>query len=907
VIDGNFSLTASQHQWDGNGSIIDPYIISGYEFDPQDNSYLISILNTADHFVITDNNFTGGKGIYLSNVQFGRIQNNTISQSSNDGIKLLNSNNNSIFNNSITYNIGNGIYLTNSRYNSIEMNRIFYNTESGILLDYQSGGSNDNVITKNEVYWNSIDGIALDSNVWRNLVNYNQIFENGYDGIYLNSFDATIANNEISNNGQYGLHRSGGGQHVVENNTLIDNAYYFWSGGTTLPNIRSDIVFASFSNNTINGKPMYYFQNVHDFQVPEDAGYVLLVETSNVTVSNLNLDHLGAAITIFDSTNLTIAHNSIQYSSIDPLTIYGLSDSRIEYNDIGYSLGNSMDGTMVTDVNITHNKFHHSYVYGIYLTTSSNNNYIFENDIYNNSLSDNYGGILISGGGHKIINNSIFDNNHLGIYMYKTTTTLVSGNHIYGNLDDGIYLSSYVTVSANTFERNLIENNGGGGLLIGSGHENIIKNNIIVQNKGNGIWIINAIENEAFGNILAFNSVNLYLSSYTTYSNITNNIIYGSTSDGIYLANDVELNIIQNNTITLSYDYGINIGWSAGANNITQNNFFDNNKNTYFAESQAYDRENLSYFADNYWNDWTTPDSGGDGIVDLPYQIDNSNQDLTPSTSPLHPDHHHLTFPTFTAPASGIEYTLLLDISWLHTISYWAFPVTYSLYYSVDDGQSWVLIAEDIIETEYTWDTTEVSNGNYLLKVVAEDSIGGSNVSILENQILVNNDPHQLSAPQFIAPTTQILQGAVGIEWSQSVDNWLKPVNYTLYYSNDGGTEWTILLDSSTSTTYIWDTTDLDNGNYLLKIVASAGDLTSTTIGDKFSIMNAISTTETSTSLTSETSTTDSSISPQPSTSDSTGSSSQSTKEPATSFEISFLLPNVLVIPLIRRKIKKTK
>ncbi|MCH8907462.1 MAG: hypothetical protein IH840_10270 [Candidatus Heimdallarchaeota archaeon] len=56
--------------------------------------------------------------------------------------------------------------------------------------------------------------------------------------------------------------------------------------------------------------------------------------------------------------------------------------------------------------------------------------------------------------------------------------------------------------------------------------------------------------------------------------------------------------------------------------------------------------------------------------------------------------------------------------------------VLYELYFSSDNGTTWELLASDLTTTTFDWDTTTVSNGDYLIKVVAKDT-EGTNIEVI--------------------------------------------------------------------------------------------------------------------------------------------------------------------------------
>ena len=65
--------------------------------------------------------------------------------------------------------------------------------------------------------------------------------------------------------------------------------------------------------------------------------------------------------------------------------------------------------------------------------------------------------------------------------------------------------------------------------------------------------------------------------------------------------------------------HGIVFGYSSDDNEITWNDFVENNP---VGHSQAYNDGSNNIFSFNYWDEWNSPDANTDGIVDFPYSID---------------------------------------------------------------------------------------------------------------------------------------------------------------------------------------------------------------------------------------------------------------------------------------------
>ncbi|MHA2247004.1 MAG: right-handed parallel beta-helix repeat-containing protein [Candidatus Hodarchaeales archaeon] len=171
-----------------------------------------------------------------------------------------------------------------------------------------------------------------------------------------------------------------------------------------------------------------------------------------------------------------------------------------------------------------------------------------------------------------------------GISLQDVVNGTISNNTIH-YCTDGIYLEStgYITIFNNKISDNL-----GAGIWLNHGsHTNLLSSNVLFNNGANGIE-------------------------------------FGGSGN-----ND---NTIVNNTVQNNNAYGITISSNSNDNTIEQNNFIDNLGDI----SQATDDGSNNVFAYNYWNDWTSPDSDTDGIVDNPYPISGSanNKDYFSVTYP---------------------------------------------------------------------------------------------------------------------------------------------------------------------------------------------------------------------------------------------------------------------------------
>jgi len=95
-------------------------------------------------------------------------------------------------------------------------------------------------------------------------------------------------------------------------------------------------------------------------------------------------------------------------------------------------------------------------------------------------------------------------------------------------------------------------------------------------------------------------------------------------------------------------DRAVWLGWMSTQCQVWNNTFAYNNgalDNSSGQFLQAYDEGSGNTWYEplngrgNYWNDWTSPDSTGDGIVDNPYLIEGSagSRDMYPLVAPMTP------------------------------------------------------------------------------------------------------------------------------------------------------------------------------------------------------------------------------------------------------------------------------
>ncbi|RLG54409.1 MAG: hypothetical protein DRN95_08725, partial [Candidatus Hydrothermarchaeota archaeon] len=281
-------------------------------------------LDDSSNNSISGNNMTNNSyGIRLHYSSNNSISGNNITANNFYGLWLDSSSNNSISGNNIADN-RDGLWLHYSSNNSISGNNITANNDDGLWLD----DSSNNSISGNNIADNR-DGLWLDSSS-NNSISGNNITANNDDGLWLGySSNNSISGNNITANNDDGLWLDSSSNNSISGNNIADNRYNFGVWGFAL----SDFINYVDASNLVDGKPLYYWINRHHEAVPPDAGYVALVNSTHITVQNLNLTKNGQGILIAYTHNSTIKNNNMA-NNLYGLWLISSSNNAFYHNNI---------------------------------------------------------------------------------------------------------------------------------------------------------------------------------------------------------------------------------------------------------------------------------------------------------------------------------------------------------------------------------------------------------------------------------------------------------------------------------------------------------------------------------------------------------------------------------------------
>ncbi len=549
---------------------------------------------------ITTAGYTQTFGILLAMVNNVTVENCNILNYS-ISIVEYNSTNSSILNNSVIHSFSYNIWLDSSN-NSLVSNNTVDKSYYGITLD----SSNNNILSNNRILTNSIlsyytyydypyEGVMLVSS--NNNTLYGDVVYNYSNGIYLiNSSQNTFYNNTIHNNNGAGVYLDSS----CNNNTMHDNNLYmneeeFYLGGI---------------QNTL------YNNNAHDSAATMYGGlafYILATTASQIAIYNNSIHNEAYGIdaysvnqSVFYNNNIYSIHsnaisfgqdssnNSVYNNSISN-TADGISfGARSDNNNVSFnSISDTTVGTglvMGSDNNIVYNNtFNNNNQGGI--SMSGSNNVIHDNLIENDTnpytfpySAMTYGhGIFFGGGG---FNNSIYNNrlsnDYYGIVISVSNGINVSNNVADNCLNSGIYVSG-IDISNNvTLYNNTADNNRYYGIVVTSQTNNTLSNNVAENNAFVGIALFRISGPDyppPSGNTLSNNRAdnNVNVGIQVVYGD--NNALYNNSADsntytGIQLGygdNDT----MSNNSADNNGYYGIDI--ISEDNSTMSNNSADNN------------------------------------------------------------------------------------------------------------------------------------------------------------------------------------------------------------------------------------------------------------------------------------------------------------------------------------------
>jgi len=524
-------------------------------------------------------------------------------------------------------------------------------------------------------------------------------------------------------------------------------AVQFGAQGSSLSHYIQDID----TSNKVDGKPIYYWVNHQDEQVPSDAGFVGVVNSTNVTVEDLTLTKNGAGV-LFAYTEDSRIENVTASNNFNGIYLYSSSGNTLTNNtvtnnyygiELWYSNNNTLTNNTVTNNfmpaislsssssnTLTNNNANSNHLYGIYLDSSSNNTLTS-----NTANSNSWAGILLysSSDNNTLTSNTANSNSYYGIELWYSSSNTLTNNNANSNNYYGIWL--YSSSSDNNLMNNTANWNNNDGIHLSSSSNNTLTSNTASNNIDDGICVGSSSNNTLTSNTASNNTDGIYLDS-SSNNNLTNNTLWNN-DDGIYLYRSSN-NTLTSNTALNNY-YGIYLYFLSSGNTI-YNNYFSNAVNARDNGANTWNTTNTTgpniiggpYLGGNYWSDYTGSDTNGDGFGDTPYNITGgSNKDYLPLIlapidvmrnlpdvalvpNQIYPGDTFDVYVNFTAPVDDFNAIGLTDLApagWeVETDVNWCSPIA-----------SWTMSPYN--KAEYAWSGpfSEGTNFSAMYKVTVPD------------------------------------------------------------------------------------------------------------------------------------------------------------------------------------------
>ena len=209
----------------------------------------------------------------------------------------------------------------------------------------------------------------------------NNASDNGY-GIYLDhsSSNNTLLNNTANSNSWHGICLYYSSSNMLASNIMSGNSHNFGVYGWSLSHYTQNID----TSNMVDGKPIYYWVDQQDKQIPDDAGFVGVVNSTNITVRDVTLTNNAQGVLFAYTDNSRI------------------EDVNASDNRNGIYLYSSSNNTLAD------NTASKNYDYGIYLLSFSSNNTLLNNSVSNNQYGS--GICLYHSDNNTIYHNNLIDN-----------------------------------------------------------------------------------------------------------------------------------------------------------------------------------------------------------------------------------------------------------------------------------------------------------------------------------------------------------------------------------------------------------------------------------------------------------------------------------------------------------------
>jgi parallel beta-helix repeat protein len=551
-------------------------------------------------------------GIMLGDSNDNSLVGNTASDNKR-GIGLALSNHNKLTGNTASDNQDCGIGILNECRNNVLANNTASGNATGLYLAYCSANTvADNIVNSNKTNGIWIRSVSLDNDVTGNTVMNNAVGVYIYGGarnnaIYNNNFIDNQAQTSISpttTDNLFSLGRPVGGNYWsdwtgpdADGDGFVDKPYAFKYGQDNMPWAVQDgwTSQAAPTTHTDSQEPARGMDDAAPVAAAvllSDAGWSRPVGTWDPATKTAVLTQDVNETIQVDSNGITLDGNGhhvtgpARGTSGDGVVLVGRTGVTIKNLNVA-GFGNGILLSNSTGNTLTANTCNQNSRSGISLRDSSNGNILINNAASNNtndSDSVSADGINVDhSSNNKLIGNVTESNKSSGIWIGWTSfDDKSSGNELRGN-----------TASGNA----------------------------------HGIGLGDCIGSTLTGNQCSANTNDgIYLLARCTGNNLTGNTCNSNIQYGIRLAGGSSGNAVTGNTVA-NNGCGIRLV-NCSTNHVYRNDFIGNSTQASVGGGRGNVFDMGRPTGGNYWNDWTGPDTDGDGFVDNAYAFPSGQDDL---------------------------------------------------------------------------------------------------------------------------------------------------------------------------------------------------------------------------------------------------------------------------------------
>ena len=251
------------------------------------------------------------------------------------------------------------------------------------------------------------------------------------------------------------------------------------------------------AGNTINSDPFVYVNGADSPVIPTDAGQIIVVDSTNVTVSGFELDGIAAGIQVAHSPSAVVADNTVTNTTGSGIRLWSSGGAVVENNVVTRTvIGSDTQDPAIgvsgsSGVTVATNDITETDGRALRVTSSPNA------EIRENTLSDNYGGLFLSTSDDATVANNTISGTHHGggnvgnlraaILVTSGERIQFTGNHIHDNAGNGVHDNRGQNARDAVMTDNVITNNGKDGIYWRDARDATFTNNTVSNNGGIGI------------------------------------------------------------------------------------------------------------------------------------------------------------------------------------------------------------------------------------------------------------------------------------------------------------------------------------------------------------------------------------------------------------------------------------